>query len=122
LTLDGLRKLEFPILAVYGERSQAMTTGEQLLDVWPHADFRRIRESGHFFPVTRPAEFREACRQFWNGSLVSGVLCREGDSNKRFFRSDRFYMREGKWFFDTRESSTMGPFNDLAEAKEALSI
>jgi pimeloyl-ACP methyl ester carboxylesterase len=122
LSFDGLAKLGFPILAVYGERSQAMTTGEQLLDVWPHGDFRKIRDAGHFFPVTRPVEFREACRQFWNGSLLCGIRCRAGDSSKRFFRSDRFYIREGKWFFDTRESLRGGPFNGLAEAKEALSI
>jgi hypothetical protein len=122
LTLEGLRKLNFPILAVYGERSQAMTTGEQFLKVWPHADFRRIRDSGHFFPVTHPLECMETCRQFWNCSLISGVPHRKEDSsNKKFFRSDRFYVREGKWFFDTRESSRMGPYNNLSEAKAALS-
>ncbi|MCD6298778.1 MAG: alpha/beta hydrolase [Deltaproteobacteria bacterium] len=68
LSLDNLRKLNFPILAMYGEHSQAMSTGEQLLEVWPHADFRRIRGAGHFFPITRSSELMENCRQFWNGS------------------------------------------------------
>jgi pimeloyl-ACP methyl ester carboxylesterase len=68
LSLDRLRKLNFPILAMYGEYSQAMSTGEQLLEVWPHADFRQIRGAGHFFPITRSSELMENCRQFWNGS------------------------------------------------------
>lgn len=120
LTLDSLRKLTFPILAMYGELSQAMSTGEQLLEVWPHADFRRIREAGHFFPITRPSEFMEDCQQFWNGALIKELPRREGDSKKRHFRSSRFYSREGKWYFYARESIEMGPFDDIKEAKEYL--
>ena len=78
LSLDSLRKLKFPILAMYGELSQAMSTGEQLLKVWPHADFRRIRESGHFFPIKRPSEFSENCLQFWNGAFKNELPRREG--------------------------------------------
>jgi pimeloyl-ACP methyl ester carboxylesterase len=120
LPLESLQKLNFPILAIYGEHSQAMSTGEQLLEVWPHADFRRIRDAGHFFPVTRASEFMENCRQFWNGSLINGLARRDGDAGKSFFRSDRFYSRQGKWFFDTRESTREGPFNSLEEAKVHL--
>lgn len=118
LSLAGLRKLGFPILAVYGESSQAMPTGKQLLDVWPHADFRRIRGAGHFFPVTRPSEFVKTCTQFWNGTLLHGVARRKEDADKRYFRSSRFYPREGAWFFDTRESLKNGPFNGIEEAKQ----
>ena len=118
LSLDKLRKLNFPILAVYGEHSPAMTTGERILDAWPQADFRRIRGAGHFFPITRPDEFMEICRQFWNGALRDEVPRRRGDSGKRYFRSDRFYPREGKWFLDTREAPGKGPFDDLNHAKE----
>jgi hypothetical protein len=117
LPLESLQKLRFPILAIYGEHSLAMSTGEQLLGVWPHADFRRIRDAGHFFPIMRSSEFMENCRQFWNDSLINGLSRREGDAGKKYFRSDRFYSREGKWFFDTRESTREGPFNSLEEAK-----
>jgi len=120
LPLESLRKLKFPILAIYGEHSQAMSTGQQLLNVWPHADFRRIRDAGHFFPATRAFEFMENCRQFWDGALINGLSRRDGDSGKNYFRSDRFYSREGKWFFDTRESTREGPFNSLEEAKVHL--
>ncbi len=120
LSLEALRKLNFPILAVYGERSQAMGTGERLLETWPHADFRKIREAGHFFPVTRPREFMETCRQFWCGALLHDVPRRNGDNHKRYFRSCRFYNREEKWFYDTRESAAHGPFDDVETAKEHL--
>ncbi|MFA4915464.1 MAG: alpha/beta hydrolase [Syntrophales bacterium] len=80
LSLDGLRKLNFPILALYGELSQAMSTGEQLLEVWPHADFRRVREAGHFFPITRPSELIENCLQFWDGAMIKGLPHRKEDN------------------------------------------
>ncbi len=120
LSLDNLRKLTFPILAMYGEHSQAMSTGEQLLEVWPHADFRLIRGAGHFFPLTRPKEFMGNCRQFWKGALINKIPRREGDSEKRHFRSDRFYRRNGKWYIFTREANEEGPFADRQEAKEYL--
>lgn len=119
LSFESLEKLDFPILAVYGELSQAMTTGSRLLNTWPHADFRWIRGAGHFFPVTRPLEFMETCRQFWTGALHHGVLVRDGDC-KRYFRSSRFYSRAGKWFYDTRESGGNGPFNNLDDVKRRV--
>ncbi len=120
LSLDSLRKLNFPILAMYGEYSQAMSTGEQLLEVWSHADFRRIREAGHFFPITRSSELMENCRRFWNGALINELPRRKGDSDRRYFRSDRFFSREGKRFFYTRELIENGPFDDFNEAKKCL--
>lgn len=120
LSLDSLQKLNFPILAFYGEHSQAMSTGEQLLQVWPHADFRRMRDAGHFFPRTRPSEFIKICRHFWDNACANGIPFRNGESLKCYFRSDRFYSREGKWFFDTRESAKEGPFDSFEEAREYL--
>ncbi|MFO0752033.1 MAG: alpha/beta fold hydrolase [Thermodesulfovibrionales bacterium] len=120
LAPDSLRRLDFPIQAIYGERSPAMSTGERLLELWPHADFRRVRGAGHFFPATRSSEFIENCRGFWNGELLHGTPRRAGDPDRRHFRSDRFYSREGKWFFDTRESSGNGPFPDRGAAQARL--
>ena len=120
LSLESLKKLNFPILAFYGEHSQAMSTGEQLLRVWPHADFRRMRDAGHFFPRTRPSEFMKICRQFWKNACAGLIPSRNGESVKSYFRSNRFYSREGKWFFDTRESAREGPFESFEEAKEYL--
>lgn len=122
LSFDSLRKLSFPILALYGECSQSMLTGNQLLEVWSHADFRWFRGAGHFFLVTRPSEFMENCLRFLKETVMHGVPRRKGDGSKRFFRSDRFFKREDKWFFYTRESAETGPFDNLAEAKGYLPL
>lgn len=117
LSLNDLQKLDFPVLAVYGEHSQAMATGEQLLEVLPRAEFRRIRDAGHFFPVTRPDAFIETCFRFWKGALHCEVPHRRGESGKRYFRSDRFYSKNGKWFLDMRKAPGKGPFDNLNQAK-----
>ncbi|MDY6853744.1 MAG: alpha/beta fold hydrolase [Thermodesulfobacteriota bacterium] len=121
LTLDALRRLTFPILAIYGEYSHAMPTGRELLKVWPHADFRKIHKAGHFFPTTRPSDFIKSWRQFIRGALIDKVPLRKGDNGKRYFRSDRFFIKDDKWFFYTRESTKKGPFADFNEAQEYLS-
>jgi hypothetical protein len=120
LSADNLEKLKFPILAIYGEHSQAMSTGGQLLGVWPHAEFRRVRDVGHFFPLTRPFEFMENCRRFWSSSAPDIPLCREGESCGNYFRSHRFYSRRGQWYFDTREAKQVGPFESMDQAKLSL--
>ncbi len=120
LTLERLRELKFPILAMYGEHSQAMSTGRRLLQVWPHAEFYKMRDAGHFFPVTRPAKFMACCRRFLTNSTAE-VPRRSGDNGQRFFRSDRFYTRDGvAWFVNTRESAHIGPFSSFDEAKGYL--
>lgn len=119
LGLDMLKQFKFPILAVYGEYSQSMLTGRHLLEVWPHADFRKMLRAGHFFPTTRPEELIATCEQFWHGALVSGVSTREGDK-KRHFRSERFDQRDDGWYFSTRDGEN-GPFETVDIAQEHLS-
>ncbi len=120
LTAGKLEALDFPILAIYGEHSQAMSTGGQLLGVWPHAQFRRVRDVGHFFPLTRPREFMETCLHFWNTAPPAGPPGREGEANGSYFRSTRFYRRGGNWYFDTREAKAVGPFESIDQAKIGL--
>jgi pimeloyl-ACP methyl ester carboxylesterase len=118
LSLEGLRELRFPILAMYGEHSPAMSTGEQLLDVWTHAHFRRVRGAGHFFPVSRPAELIQSHRELRNAGAVRR---RKGDEeNRSHFRSERMRSSGEDWFFDTREGVERGPFVGIEEANEAL--
>jgi hypothetical protein len=62
----------------------------------------------------------ENCRQFWEGALKTGITLRNDDSLKRYFRSNRFYNREDKWFIHTRETEDKGPFENLSEAKKFL--
>lgn len=122
LSLHDLKKIEFPILAVYGENSQAMLTGKRMLEVWPYADFRCIRNAGHFFPISRATEFLNYCKQFWSGALVGNYPRRNGDPVKSHFRRDRLYSKDGGWFFSTREQLEVGPFADIEDARSALHL
>jgi len=36
------------------------------------------------------------------------------------FRSGRFFKNNGKWFFNTREGTIEGPFEELTEAENRL--
>lgn len=121
LTLEALQAFRFPIFAMYGDRSPARLTGEELLAVWPHAEFRSIRDAGHFFPASRPDEVLSACRRFWHGDLaVEQRRNRVGDTGRNYFRSDRIFMDTGSWYLQTREAGRMGPFAAPEQAREAL--
>jgi hypothetical protein len=41
-------------------------------------------------------------------------------SAKMRFRSGRFFKNNGKWFFNTREGTMEGPFEELTEAENRL--
>lgn len=120
LALEALRRMRFPILAMYGDNSQARVTGKELLGVWPHAEFRRVRDAGHFFPSTRPAEVIRACSQFWRGDFRKFATHRAGEGNQRHFRSERVYQAEGGWYCQTRESGSLGPFISREDTSEQL--
>ncbi|HEY2559983.1 MAG TPA: alpha/beta fold hydrolase [Caldimonas sp.] len=122
LDLSSLRRLRFPILALYGDRSQARFTGEELLNVWPHAEFRRVRDAGHFFPTTRAAEVLRSCRRFWDGEFPEAAPHRSGEADERHFRSDRIYESSGSWYCRTRESTPLGPFPALERARHELAV
>ncbi len=122
LSLARLRAFRFPILAMYGDNSQARLSGAELLDVWPHAEFRRVRDAGHFFPVSRPDDVISACRRFWNGEFAQAERRnRAGEARRSHFRSDRIFRVDGAWYFATRETKRVGPFAEYEEARRALS-
>lgn len=121
LTRDRLQQLDFPILAMYGDRSQARMTGKALLDIWPHAEFRRVRDAGHFFPTSRPTELISGCKRFWRGDFDSGSRgYRDGENGERHFRSDRVFRSGDAWFYTTRETKPIGPFEEHDAAHEGL--
>ncbi|MEO5843751.1 MAG: alpha/beta fold hydrolase [Caldimonas sp.] len=120
LSLEALSRLRFPILAMYGDNSQARLTGRELLDVWPHAEFRRVCDAGHFFPSSRPAEVIQACSRFWRGDFGKLAAHRAGEGDRRHFRSDRVYQAEGGWYCLTREARPLGPFLSHDDASEQL--
>lgn len=120
LTLDRLRRLLFPILALYGDHSQALLTGGELLDIWPHAEFRRVRDAGHFFPTSRPDDVISECEKFWSGAYARKPVMRSGESARRHFRSERVFKSGGQWHYSTRENERVGPYATLDEAHDAL--
>ncbi len=121
LTLERLRALRFPILAMYGDNSQAHLTGSELLQVWPHAEFRRVRDAGHFFPASRPEELLSGCERFWGGEFTNHARrYRVGEDSRSYFRSDRVFMAAGSWYFTTRERNRVGPFAASDEAHAGL--
>jgi len=120
LTLESLRRLLFPILALYGDHSQARLTGGELLEVWPHGEFRRVRDAGHFFPVSRAADVMHECERFWRGDYSRRPVVRSGEEQRRHFRSDRVFKVDGAWHFSTRERGHIGPYATPDEAHEAL--
>ena len=122
LALDALRRLLFPILALYGDHSQARITGGELLDVWPHAEFRRVRDAGHFFPTSRPDDVIRECERFWRGEYARGAVVRAGEAQRRHFRSDRVFQRDGRWYYTTREDPRVGPFDSAEQACDALAL
>jgi hypothetical protein len=120
LAMEKLRQFQFPILAMYGDKSQAKMTGKELLDVWPHAQFRRIRDAGHFFPTTKPEEVIATCHRFWDGEFEKERALRAKESAGNHFRSDRVFRTQGAWYFATRELTQVGPFARVDEAREHL--
>jgi pimeloyl-ACP methyl ester carboxylesterase len=120
LDAESLGGLQFPILALYGDRSQARFTGDELLKLWPHATFRRVRDAGHFFPTTRAGEVLRICKRFWDGELREPSRRRAGEPDERHFRSDRIYESGGLWYCLTRESAPLGPFPELETARGEL--
>ena len=120
LDVERLRQLDCPILAIYGERSQAVTTGELLLSVWPRADFRQVRGAGHFFPASRPQKLIRSFEFFLRRASGQRQGRAEDDQARAFFRSDRLYSRAEQWFYATREGKEQGPFGDFDEALDHL--
>ncbi len=45
---------------------------------------------------------------------------RRGEDERMYFRSDRFYSIDNKYFFSTREGDEVGPFDCKEDAELAL--
>jgi len=121
LHLERLRSLRFPIVAMYGDNSPARLSGAELLDIWPHAEFRRVRDAGHFFPTLKPDEVLSGCHRFWGGEFTNSPRRhRAGEAGRSYFRSDRVFMANGGWYFTTRNEERVGPFASSEEASERL--
>ena len=47
---------------------------------------------------------------------------RHGEQGHYPFRSERVCCENGRWYFNTREGTLMGPYHDQVEAKKALAV
>ncbi len=72
LTDGRLRRLEVPVLALYGERSRAVATGMQLRNLLPNASFATM-PGGHFFPSTQAEDFMAHCERFWQAEQPAAL-------------------------------------------------
>ena len=103
LGLERLRALRFPVIAMYGDNSPARLSGSELLEIWPHAAFRRVRDAGHFFPTVRPEEVLSNCLRFWDGEFTSNPpRYRTGEVGRSWFRSDRVFNANGCLLYTSR--------------------
>lgn len=62
--VERLRRVRKPVLLVYGERSQALPSGQALKRLWPHAQLVVVPGAGHFFPSTMPERLLEPVERF----------------------------------------------------------
>lgn len=64
LTVDALARLACPLLALYGERSHCLPSGERLARLVPAGRLVRVEGVGHFHPLRRPDVFCAETRRF----------------------------------------------------------
>jgi pimeloyl-ACP methyl ester carboxylesterase len=62
--LDDLRRIEQPILAVFGEHSLRLGSARALRRRCPNCRFELIPRAGHFFPMSRPRVFATSALRF----------------------------------------------------------
>lgn len=129
LDRQRLAALRFPIIALYGDHSPARLSGAELLALWPHAVFRRVRDAGHFFPTLKPDEVLSECERFWAGEFDhTPARVRAGEARRSHFRSDRVFRGPATdrgatppaWYFTRRGKPPVGPFASRSEAEAAL--
>lgn len=58
----------------------------------------------------------------YTSSAAIDLGTRTGEEDKFWFRSDRFFTSDSKWYFTTRENRNVGPFETREAAKHGLEI
>jgi len=48
------------------------------------------------------------------------MVVRKGEQERNWFRSKRFEVINGQWYFQTREGTMEGPFDSMQEAQMEL--
>lgn len=73
LSVEVLRKLDVPLLGIYGENSPVAPSGRLLKETRPQTSLCIVAGAGHFFPATRPIEFVEPVLDFLSESSPSSA-------------------------------------------------
>lgn len=71
LTLDRIRGIRQPTLALYGERSRCLGTCQELNRILPHSRTVIVRNVGHFYPVIKPKLVAETLLDFLSSLRAS---------------------------------------------------
>ncbi|MEQ5836600.1 hypothetical protein EB809_19905 [Marinobacter sp. R17] len=50
------------------------------------------------------------------------MVVRQGETEKNWFRTERFSYVNGAWYFETREGTFQGPFENALEAELELNF
>ena len=50
------------------------------------------------------------------------MSCRNGEMEKHWYRSGRFFKVNNEWFFTTRENIDIGPFGSMDGAEKGLKL
>jgi pimeloyl-ACP methyl ester carboxylesterase len=64
LSADVLRDFPMPMLAVYGDHSPLLPSGQALREARPSTTFKVVEGAGHFFPAVRPRELTDPLTMF----------------------------------------------------------
>lgn len=72
-----IARIEQPILAAYGELSARKRSARALQQACPRCQLHLVPEAGHFFPLTRPAQFARPALAFLRATA------READGRRR---------------------------------------
>lgn len=64
LSAEVLREFPMPVLAVYGDHSPLLPSGEALREARPDTIFHVVEKAGHFFPAVRPRELTDPLAAF----------------------------------------------------------
>jgi pimeloyl-ACP methyl ester carboxylesterase len=65
LSAERLVKINFPLLLMYGEKSQSMATGKFIAELLPDVEFAVVKNGGHFFPRAYPDLVKSLCDDFY---------------------------------------------------------
>ena len=86
--------------------------------------YRTVGKFSEHYDRTR-FTVKSLTRVFFGNEQITGRTTmtekrREDEKTRAWFRSNRFFQQEEKWYFYTREGTMEGPFPELVDAEKRL--